>query len=77
MQWIRCKKRLPEVRQIVLITDGYQVGIGFRGAFGMESKFPFAFYRPVTFEILNGITAWKPLPKPYFSIEQKRKRKRR
>jgi hypothetical protein len=71
MQWINCKKRLPEVRKIVLVTDGYLVGIGFRGAFGMDEKLP-QFFRPVMLDRLYGILAWKPLPKPFKNNERKK-----
>lgn len=68
MQWIRCKRRLPNPRTIVLITDGRSVGIGFLGAFRFEAvkrEVQMVFYRPVNFDPIFGIVAWKPMPRPF------------
>jgi len=64
--WILCAKRLPPKGKIVMITNGVQVGFGFRGLGGRtnrEDKKNLVFYRPVVLDPLVGIKAWQYLPK--------------
>lgn len=60
MKWIKCSKKMPKIAKIVLVTDGNQVGLGFRGL----GKDPKSWTRPVANDVLIGIIAWSLLPKP-------------
>lgn len=65
-EWILCKDKLPKKGQIVLITDGKQVGFGFMGLHGdKRSKSKPVFYQPILLQRFEGMIAWQPLPKPY------------
>lgn len=59
MKWISIKNKLPKDFRDVLITDGKQVGVGYRYLRPPETKW--TDYIGLTDE--ENITHWMPLPK--------------
>ena len=55
-RWIPVTERLPEIRQVVLITDGIDVGTGWMNQGWWNTSF--ADIRP------GEVTHWMPLPQP-------------
>ena len=56
--WIECKDEMPNSCEVVLITDGEIIGLGFIG-FDQDNK---TFVRPIVLDPLHHIVAWAKIP---------------
>lgn len=61
-KWIPVSERLPQINEIVQITDGYDVGHGYLIAVRIMQDSGVAWYSPFCDIDCSHITHWMPLP---------------